>query len=56
VRNDAEQAALARMVQLRDEGATLREISATIRREFRRTMAPTTIQRILDRTERNAGR
>jgi hypothetical protein len=52
VQNDAEQAALARMTKLRDEGATFRKISASIAREFRRTMAPKTIKRILDRTRR----
>jgi hypothetical protein len=49
VKNDDEQAALARMVALRDQGATLRTISLAIAREFRRTMTPTTIKRILDR-------
>jgi hypothetical protein len=49
VKNDDEQAALARMAALRDQGATLRAISLVIAREFRRTMTPTTIKRILDR-------
>jgi hypothetical protein len=55
VRNDAEQAALARMTELRDQGASFRKIGAAIAREFRRTMAPTTIQRILDRAALHIG-
>jgi hypothetical protein len=46
VPNDVEQATLARMTELREQGAT---ISAAIAREFQRTMTPMTVKRILDR-------
>ena len=50
VPNTREQAAIARMKELRAAGSPLREISVTIAAEFKRVMTPMTVKRILDRS------
>src|SRR5215468_1056445 len=50
VPNTREQAAIARMKELRAAGTPLREISVTIAAEFKRVMTPMTVKRILDRS------
>jgi putative DNA-invertase from lambdoid prophage Rac len=52
VPNTREQAAIARMKELRAAGTPLREISATIAAEFEKVMTPMTLKRILDRSAR----
>jgi DNA invertase Pin-like site-specific DNA recombinase len=52
VPNTREQAAIARMKQLRAVETPLREISATIAAEFKKVMTPMTVKRILDRSAR----
>jgi hypothetical protein len=49
VPNDSEQAALARMIQLRRKGASFRQISVAIAQEFRRLIQATSVRRILNR-------
>ena len=52
VPNVREQAAVARMKELRAANAPLREISAAIAAEFKKVMTPMTVKRILDRSAR----
>jgi DNA invertase Pin-like site-specific DNA recombinase len=52
VPNKKEQAAIARMKELRAAETPLREISGTIAAEFKKEMTPMTIKRILDRSKR----
>jgi DNA invertase Pin-like site-specific DNA recombinase len=54
VPNRKEQAAIARMKELRAVETPLREISTTIAAEFKKEMTPMTIKRILDRSARAA--
>jgi hypothetical protein len=50
VPNAREQAAIARIKELRAVETPLREISVTIAAEFKRVMTPITLKRILDRS------
>src|SRR6516162_9667817 len=50
VPNPSEQAAIARMKELRAAETPLREVSAIIAAEFKKVMTPMTVKRILDRS------
>jgi putative DNA-invertase from lambdoid prophage Rac len=52
--NAQEQAAIARMKELRAAARTFREISTVVASEFRKIMTPMTVKRILERTARAA--
>ena len=52
VPNPSEQAAIARMKELRAAETPLREVSAIIAAEFKKVMTPMTVKRILDRSAR----
>ena len=55
VPNPSEQAAIARMKELRAAETPLREVSAIIAAEFKKVMTPMTVKRILDRSARLSG-